>query len=150
MPAPKQSEQTEQKNSAVELVAALKEAGVFPEKKVTLGNVSVKSAFNPRGIRNRKIKVAVYQNGDVLRESKLTDEEIAIVNQMGAVEAGNYCNGRVTVKTSVRGKTPHVYIDYKAARANDRTKAYSTFAQSLSSLLQRIIDESKADAEAGA
>lgn len=84
------------------LISAVKEQA--PVKKVLFHERKRQTPFNPKGIKNRKMKRGVYVNNYRVNINMLFDEEIELYNKLSE---GKYCSGLVTVRlTPQTGDTP--------------------------------------------
>lgn len=83
-----------------------------PIRKVPYSKYKPVSPFNPRGIRNRKMKRVAYQNDHRINVKLLKDAEI---DALDSVKPGLYLNGmvRVEVRQGENGEPDQVRLYYK-------------------------------------
>jgi hypothetical protein len=105
--------------TTAELVSALK--ALAPKRKVTIGELKVKTPFNQTGKR-RSFKVPVFTNGYEEDIDTTKDDELKLYEQL---KPGKYIDGLVTVEfREVRGeggeRRKELLISYPDATKNDR------------------------------
>jgi hypothetical protein len=138
------------------LAIAMKDAlGNQPKARVTVpfGMHSLKSAFNPKGKRDRPVKYRVYQNGYFINPRTFFDEEIALINDP-RLKPGKYISGLVRVRVADEDTAePSLHLEYKNERADQRMALGSLLTgpekTGFARMLRMIIDERAAqDAQA--
>lgn len=141
----KDQEKTEKGSDISALAEAIASsiASVAPRRFVRHGEQTIKTPFNPKGIRNRKLKYKVFQNGIPENVKLLTDEEIALLAQL---KPGRYVENLVTVLEGVDGDAETVFhINYKNKTADQRmalgSKLTGAGKTGLERLLRMMVDE---------
>lgn len=111
------------------------------KKYVKYGRQDIANVFNPKGIRNRKLKRQCFQNGFKLDERYLHDEEIALLDE---VKQGTYVNGKVTVLERMTGELePVILIMYKNKTPDHKHDLASEGCYNLTAMLRMIVQEGK-------
>ncbi len=114
-----------------------------PIKQVPVARALYRTPWNPTGKKNRpKLKRATYLNGFRLREMRLTEENIALLNK---VKAGKYQDRKWVVVESDGdsedgGASVNIWIPNKTVQ--DRLKlANKSAGRGLAALLELIVEE---------
>jgi hypothetical protein len=122
-----------------ELASALVQAiqATQPPRKETAANRKPKTPWTPKdGSPKLKLKRKMHQHGMPIDADILTNEQIALINQL---KPGTYMNGNVRV---VRRRDKGLDIDYPIKTAAQRLKLVNQFGiTSFDSLIQRCLDE---------
>lgn len=130
------------KDVANALVTAV--TAIAPKQYVKFGQQDLKTPFNPTGKRNRKLKRTMFQNGNRLNERVLSDQEIALLDQL---VPGRYIEGLITVIEKDNGNNEKtVYIQYKN-KTVDQRQNLQTYASTFTAQLQRMVDEARESLE---
>lgn len=107
-----------------------------PVKKTPFNRLKL-GPWDPKdGTKKPKLKRVMYQHGIELEDTKLSSEEINLLNQ---IKAGSYCGGIVKV---IKRKDRSLDIDYQMKTSSQRLRLVNSFGiTSFSSLLNRLISE---------
>lgn len=125
-----------------ELAAALVQAIEItkPVAKKTIATRKRNTPWTPKdGSPKLKLKRKMSQHGINLLESRLTNEQIALLNK---VRPGTYCDGLVKVR---RRRDKGIDLTWPMKTADQRMKLYSAFRVSvLDDILRLVIAEAEA------
>lgn len=110
-----------------------------PAAKKTVFNRKKGDPWQPKdGSAKLKLRRIMYQHGLQLDEKQLSNAEIDLLNQ---VKPGLFCDGNVRV---IKRRDKSIDIEYAIKTASQRLKLVNNYGvTNLSSLLRRLIDESK-------
>jgi hypothetical protein len=129
----------EQVQADKSLVDALKEVVMAvkpPTKKNIFDRKNGSPWAPPDGVPKLKLKRKMYQHGILIDDAFLTNEEIALANQ---IRPGSYCDGHVRV---IRRRDKGIDIDWPVRNSQQRLKLVNQFGlRNFSEVLQRCITE---------
>lgn len=108
-----------------------------PPQRKTVLNRKKNSPWTPKdGSPKLKLKIKCYQHGLELREERLFNEQIALLNRL---RPGIYLNGYVKV---IRRRDRGLNIDYPMRTAAQRMRLSADFGiTNLTDLLKRLVEE---------
>lgn len=113
-------------------------------RQVPLARATIKSAFNPTGDRNRKgLTANWFQNGFKLDRNKLTDEEIALLNQ---VPNGVFCDSRIEITERKMGGETFRQINWSNSTTQQRTDLLVEVGRTLPEILRKVLADAESQA----
>lgn len=112
-------------------------------RQLTVAEIDWVTPWNPTGKKNRlKLRVPMYQNGARIDEDRVTEDEIALLNQ---IKPGRYNNGKWAV---VRRQDKSLDFRYPNKSVEQRFELMAlSKGQGISGLLKVVIDEHAARLE---
>lgn len=107
-------------------------------RKVTFGEYKSVSAQQPDKTKTVRLTRTCYQNGGVMDKTRLSNQEITLLNQVH--RSGRYCNRIVEVVIGRDGSEDAVDFRYNN-KSNDQKLEFKGQCRSLVDMLQQIVEE---------
>lgn len=82
----------------------------LPPRKVTNGQYGLRNAWHPKGEKSLELERGCYQNGCMMREENMTNEEISLLNAI--THSGRYLDRVIEVVIMPNGSEDEVHLRY--------------------------------------
>lgn len=115
-------------------------AEASPVKQVHISRYKAETPWNPTGNKRRlQMNAKFYQNGSQIRDWHVTDEDIALLNQL---KPGRYVDRKVEVIERNENSDRSIEIRYSNETIGQRMELKNHF-RNFTELLQSIVTEQK-------